>query len=251
MSAKEQRRQKKLAKKRSKDLVKKREAAREKNLMKSFAGQMQAASHGAIERCLLSESLLDPDEKFGSILISRKLPDGRLAFARYLVDGKCLGVKDADASICFPADLSHLIEQVSRSETLQEALPSAAFKLLISAVAYARDFGFAPHSLYERTLPLWEGVAPDECLTEFDFGEGGKPHFISGPHDSAEQIAHCVTKLEDAVGEGDYLFTIAQGGGLEDGLSDDLYEHSDDFSPMIDDRELDVDIDEDVPTIET
>ena len=245
MSAKEQRRQKKIAKKRSKDLIKKRAAAREKNVMQSFTGQVQAASGGAIERCLISESLLDPDEKFGSVLISRKLPDGRIAFVRYLVDAMCLGVKDADASVCFPGNLSDMLEQMSKVELLQDANPAAARKLVESAVAYAKKFGFQPHALYEKTAPLWNGVDAADCLTEFEFGKDGKPHFISGPHDSAEVIADSVSKLDQSVGEGNYEFTIDQGGGVDEG---DL-EHSEDFSPLIDDRELDVDIDEDVPQI--
>ena len=100
MSAKEQRRQKKLAKKRSKEIAQKKAVAREKNFLQSFAGQVQAASNGPIERCMIGESLLDASERFGSVLISRKMPDGRVMFVRYLIDGMCMGIKDADAGAC-------------------------------------------------------------------------------------------------------------------------------------------------------
>ena len=185
MSAKEQRRQKKLAKKRSKELAKKKEAARAKNALQSLPGQVLAASSGAIERCMISESLLDPDEKFGSILISRKIQDGRVLFVRLLIDGMCLGVKDADAQVCYPSVLSEMIERMANVETMQDAIPEAAWKLAESAVEFAAQFGFEPHDLYEKTRPMWNGIDASLCDTEFVFGNDGKPHFISGPYDSA------------------------------------------------------------------
>jgi hypothetical protein len=247
MSAKEQRRQKKLAKKRSKEMLKKKEAAREKNAIQSFAGQVLSASAGSIERCMISKSLLDPDQKFGSVLISRKIPDGRVFFVRLLIDGLCLGVKDADAEVCYPSVLSEMLDRMSDVDPLQIAIPSAARKLVESAVAFAGQFGFQPHALYEKTRPIWNGIDAAECATEFEFGNAGKPHFLAGPYDSAATIASVMIKLEEAVGEGNYDFTVDAGGGIDDGL----YDPSDDYSPLIDDSELDVDIDEDVSVIDS
>lgn len=242
MSAKEQRRQKKLAKKRTKDLAKKKQIAREKNVLQSFSGQIQVAARGAIDRCLISESLLDPEQKFGSILLSRKIPDGRVLFVRLLVDGMCLGVKDADASTCFPSMLSEMMDRITQSDPLQDASPAAAKKLLESAVDFAGQFGLRPHPLYEKTRLLWDDIDATQCDVEFEFGRDGKPHFISGPYDTAKTIAETVQRLETAVGEGNYDFTVEQGGGMDDGL----YQYDENFSPMIDDSELDVDIDEDI-----
>jgi hypothetical protein len=243
MSAKEQRRQKKLAKKRSKELAKKKEEARAKNALQSLPGQVVAASSGAIERCLISESLLDPNEKFGSVLISRKMQDGRVLFVRLLIDGKCLGVKDVDAKVCFPSMLSELIDRMAEVDTMQDAIPSAALKLVESVVAFADQFGFQPHDLYQKTLPIWRDIDASLCKTEFVFGEEGRPHFISGPSDSVKTITETMIKLEESVGEGNYDFTVESGGGMDDGM----YEQSDDYSPLIDDSELDISIDEDMP----
>jgi hypothetical protein len=242
MSAKEQRRQKKLAKKRTKDLAKKKQIAREKNVLQSFSGQVQVSAKGAVDRCLISESLLDPEQKFGSILLSRKMPDGRVLFVRSLVDGMCLGVKDADASTCFPSMLSEMVDRITQSDPLRDASPNTAKKLLESVVAFSGKFGFQPHPLYEKTRLLWEDIDATQCDVEFKFGNDGKPHFISGPHDTADTIAEALLCLERSVGEGNYDFTVEQGGGLDDGL----YEYDENFSPMIDDSELDVDIDEDI-----
>ncbi|KAA1260333.1 hypothetical protein LF1_28720 [Rubripirellula obstinata] len=243
MSAKEQKRQKKLAKKRSKELAKKKEEARAKNALQSLSGQLVSASSGAIERCLISESLLDPDQKFGSVLISRKLQDGRVLFVRLLIDGMCLGVKDVDAKACFPSMLSEMLDRMAEVDAMQDAIPSAARKLVESAVAFADQFGFKPHDLYLKTMPIWNDIDASLCETEFLFGNDGKPHFISGPYDTATTIAATMMQLEESVGEGNYDFTIENGGGMNDGM----YDPSDDYSPMIDDSELDVGIDEDVP----
>ena len=57
MANTEQRRQKKLAKKRSKETAKRKELARLRNVMQSMAGQISAAAGGAIRDCLVSDHL--------------------------------------------------------------------------------------------------------------------------------------------------------------------------------------------------
>ncbi len=238
MSTKEQRRQKKLAKKRSKDVLKRKEQARERNSLQSLAGQIKAASVGTIEHCLISNEVLDPGRKLGTVWISRRMPDRRLACVRFLVDGMCLGVKDIHAFTAFPADLSEMLEKAQRVETLRSATPQRAKKLVESAVAYAEQFDLHPPADYRKVAPIWSDIDAEACTEEFRFGgEGGKPHFMNGPHDSPVFQRRVIETLTRTAGEGNYNFTFF-GSADSLGLNEDFI--------ALDDPELDVDIDEDV-----
>jgi hypothetical protein len=238
MSTKEQRRQKKLSKKRSKDVLKRKQQARERNSLQSLAGQIKAASVGAFEHCLISDDVLEPDRKLGTVWVSRRMPDRRLACVRFLIDGMCLGVKDIHSFTAFPADVNEMLENAQSVETLRSAIPERALKLVRSAVEYAEQFDLHPPADYKKVALIWHGVDADECTDEFRFGgEGGKPHYINGPNDSRFFQTRVIETLERTAGKGNYNFTFL-------GSANSLAGHDDYIA--LDDPELDVDIDEDV-----
>ncbi|EMI18608.1 hypothetical protein RMSM_04467 [Rhodopirellula maiorica SM1] len=242
MSTKEQRRQKKLAKKRSKEIAKRKEIAREKNSLQSLAGQIKAAASGPVDRCLISSGLTDSSNKFGSVFISRKMRDGRVAVVKFLVDGLCLGVKDIAALVCFPADQSRIVEQMSESELMHEVSPAKARSLVEGAVAYAQQFEIEPHADYRKIEPIWGDVDKSECTEEFVFGdEEGKPRYVNGPYDSVRFQQQIREKLQTHAGEGNYNIVTMMGGP-----SMSPYEGFGEDEDWSDDPELDADIDEDV-----
>ena len=238
MSTNEQKRQKKLAKKRSREIVRKKAEARQKNVMQSLAGKIKAASELAFDRCFISEGLLSDTDRFGTVFVSRKMPDGQIACLRFLVDGLCLGVKSIDAVFCFPSDANDLIQRIGHAETLQVAPPAAARKLVEGAIEYARQFGFEPHPSYAKVQPIWTGVDANECMTDFEFGRDGKPVYISGPSDTPVSASRIAMQLAERAGEGNFEMDYDAAYRLGDLESD---------SDWADDPELDVDIDEDVP----
>lgn len=238
MSTKEQRRQKKLSKKRSKDVLKRKEQARERNSLQSLAGQIKAASVGTFEHCMISDEVFEADRKLGTVWISRRMPDRRLACVRFLIDGMCLGVKDLHAFTAFPADVNEMLEKAQRVESIRTAKPERAFKLVNSAIEYAEQFDLHPPADYRKVSPIWNGVDADQCTEEFRFGgEGGKPHYINGPHDSQLFQSRVIETLERTAGKGNYNFTFL-------GSSQSLL-GNEDYIPL-DDPELDIDVDEDV-----
>jgi hypothetical protein len=237
MSTKEQRRQKKLAKKRSKQVIQRKQQARERNMLQSLAGQIKAASTGAVEHCMIADRVTDSHQKHGSILISRWMQDRRLACVRFLIDGMCLGVKDVHGFTCFPASMAEYLEKVSRVESFHNATPERARKLVESAIAYAHQFDLQPHPDYRKVAAIWGDIDSGQCEEEFEFGgENGKPNYISGPDDTRLFQSRVIERLERTAGPGNYNYIYL---GSEDSLADenDYY---------IDDPELDVDIDEDV-----
>jgi hypothetical protein len=235
MSTKEQRRQKKLAKKRSKEIVARKEQAREKNQLQSFAGKFRLACNGEVDRCLVSNEILQSGRKLGTVIIARRMPDGRLGCVRILVDGFCLGVKAAHADFIFPGVLSDMLDHMREVETFRSVTPSFGRKLVEGSIAYARKFGLEPAACYKKYEPIWGDIDVNDCATEFQFGgDDGKPCYISGPNDTMKRTAEVLAKLEAAFGEGNFSFDIDSLSELD--TPDDWY----------DDLELDRDIDEDV-----
>ncbi|GAA5506429.1 hypothetical protein [Novipirellula caenicola] len=242
MSTKEQRRQKKLAKKRSKEIAKRKEIAREKNSLQSLVGQMKAAGGGQVDRCLISAALMDPESKFGSVFISRKMRDGRVAIVKFLVDGLCLGVKDIAALVCFPSDQTQILEQMSGSELMQDASPAKARSLVEGAIEFAKQFEIEPHADYRKVEPIWGDIDKSEFTETLSFGDAeGKPRYVNGPYDSVLFQQQIREKLQTHAGEGNYNIVTMRSE------SDDFpYEMMIGGEDWSDDPELDADIDEDV-----
>jgi hypothetical protein len=183
---------------------------------------------------MIGDGVLDPIRRLGSVLISRRMPDRRLACVRYLIDAMCLGVKDIYAFTCFPADMSEWVEKLGNVETLRSVPPERARKLVESAVAYAEQFDLHPPADYHKVAPIWGQIDADQCSEEFAFGDKeGKPNYINGPHDSAFFQARVIEALERTAGKDNFNFTFLGRYGSND-------------ESFYDDPELDVDIDEDV-----
>lgn len=117
--------------------------------------------------------------------LSRQLSDGTIAFAVFLVDRYCLGVKDVMADILSRYEYDTQIAHKMRSEfTSKEVSPAAARKLVEAAIEYARGLGLSPHPDYQRAKLIFGAINPAECTEQFEFGKDGKPLFIAGPHDT-------------------------------------------------------------------
>lgn len=235
MSSKEQRRQKKLAKKRSKVISEQKARAREKNSLQSVAGQMKAASSAAIDRCLISKDLLDPERRLGSVMIIRRISDGRFACARFLVDGMCLGVKEAEGFVFFPAQLSELLVDFNQFEEMRRATPAAARKLVEGAIAFAGQFDLPPCEEYRKVAPIWGDIDPQEHVADFQFGDkDGKPVYVMAEKDTMITADRIVAKLLATAGEGNF------------DVNHEALFASEEEDEWMNDPELDADIDEDV-----
>jgi hypothetical protein len=171
----------------------------------------------------------------GYVLVSRELPSGAVAFAAFLVDMYCLGVKNAMYNVLSRTEYDQNIHSRLFFAGVRIPLrPECARKLVEGAVEYARELGFAPHSDYRQARLLFGDIDAAACSQKFEYGRDGKPLFIAGPHDSparCRQIAqllvarhgpdgaHYVIPLSrDALG--DVLF-LGGDGDYEDEEYDD------------------------------
>ena len=196
MAKNEQQRQKKLAKKRSNEIRKRQEAAREKQQMTSLAGQMQAASNGEVRGCYISDFIFE--RGMGSVVIGRAVGGDRVAMAFFLIDAYCLGVKDVGAKLLLPGEFRKFVEQFAEREPLKPAEPAAARKLVEGAIAFAGFYGLQPHPDYRKVHPIWGDIDPAESDQEFAFGQGGMPLYIPGPFDDPARQQAILEQIDSA-----------------------------------------------------
>ena len=210
MSKTEQQRQKKLAKKRTKDVQKRKELAHRNQVMASISGKMEWASRFPVHACYVSE------EGAGSagmrtVHLARKVGMGQLAFAFILLDTHCLGVKDAGARICTVSKFEEFLEGAAANQEFLAREPSYAKKLVDQSIAYAASLGLSPHPDYRKIAPIWGDIAGDRCTETFEFGFNGKPSYFAGPFDDAAKQRLIYASLCETVGEGNFHFTLLDG----------------------------------------
>jgi hypothetical protein len=222
-------RQKKLAKARAKRKAKALANRRAKPGKSSFLQRValglefELAARGPIHECYVNENLITPgyDRGMGTVIVSRLASGGMVAVGVYLLDVFCLGVKDSFARLLTREEYLQLLFQTRMHEPMEKVEPAVAKRLIEDAIAYARSIGFEPHPDFRPAQKLLEDIDGSACTMEFAFGDRGKPHFISGPHDSLARIRQVSDTLERTCGKENYNMTILLGDPFGDGDFDD------------------------------
>jgi hypothetical protein len=165
-----------------------------------------------IHECLVPESLFDIG--IGNVIVSRKLPNGFIGAAFFLVDVFCLGIKDAFYDVLSPAEYDYRVSGLEH-ETFRAIHPTCARKLVEGAEAYALDLGFNPHPDYQRTRQIFGDLDATACPTHYVFGKDGKPFFMSGPYDTPARCRHIIDTLTRRCGPEGFHFTVVGEAPLE------------------------------------
>jgi hypothetical protein len=207
--ANNKRRQKKVERRNAKRKQRHREIARQRS--RGLGERLMAAAAAPILGSLISEDF--GEQGLGQAVFSRQLPSGEVAFAAFLIDRYCLGVKDAYGDIRTRADYRKVLEHVEESGTLVELPPADLRCLIEEAVEYARDLGFEPHPDYRRVRPIFGDVDPNDATEHFEFGHEGKPLFIAGPHEDMQRCYRILSILEDRCGKGEFHYMLPALGG--------------------------------------
>lgn len=160
-----------------------------------------------------------------NVLVTRKMPSGKLLIGSYLVDIFCLGVKDTH---CFfgiepSAFEEEVLDKVYRSKEYHKISAALAQNIIWGAVEYAEDLGFEPHSSFELTEHLLDPADKIKYI-EVEFGKDGKPYYISGPYDDVDKI---ITKLTKKLGYDGFTFLATYGDEWDD-YGDDEWDDEDD-----------------------
>jgi hypothetical protein len=145
----------------------------------------------------------------GQVLISRQLHNGTVAFAVFLLDVYCRGVKNAMMGVApRPIYERDVHERMSKQAPVVLIEPEYARKLVEGAVRYAADLGLPPHPDYRVAQYIFGDIDPELCTEEFCFGKNGKPLFMAGPFDDQTDCELVLNTLEERCGPGGYHYIL-------------------------------------------
>ncbi|MEX2139628.1 MAG: hypothetical protein WD894_10225 [Pirellulales bacterium] len=201
------REQKRLAKKKAKRAVEKRDLARRSS--DNPVVRFRDADRWPIVELLIPEDIWS--QGIGELVISRRTPEGMIAIGVFLVDVFCLGVKDAFWRIVSPPEYRTLVEKLEELGPMNKVAPEYFSKLVHCAADYAQSLGFPPHRDFRHVRLLLEGIDPSQCTEDFECGKDGVPYYFRGPNESIAD-ARAIGRRVEAAG-GHYVIRVDSPGG--------------------------------------
>jgi len=164
---------------------------------------MRETAHFPLRECLINDGW--KESYIASITIARDRPDGRVAIGAFMVDTGCLGVKSAFANPSI-STAQYFQQFVNGPSTTQIPCdPAFAVKLIVGAVEYARQLGFSPDPDYYYSREIFGDIDPESCREEIEYGREGKPFYVAGPYDDAEQI---IKQLTRRLGQDEFHYLV-------------------------------------------
>jgi hypothetical protein len=195
MALDQRKRQRKLERKKAKQRAHEaKERERRRELVPDTPRQMVAvAAQHPFYDVLVTDQLFDIG--IGYVLVTRHMPLGGLLTVGFLTDVWCLGVKDVFVRLQREGEYRGLVDHFSEKSKLRRVTPEHACKLITEAVAYARKYGLAPHLDYAFAQNIFAGADPAQCPDQFQFGQDGKPYYVSGPYDTPERVQRILSTV--------------------------------------------------------
>lgn len=181
-------------------------------------------------KTLAPKSFFDSEESAGmtQIVVIRQRKEDHFEMGFFLVDSLCLGIKDAFFISGDREFYDELVERTFPDGSFVEKSGAWGRKFIESAEAYARQFGFAPHSDYKKARKVLGGINAKDCDESFAFGKDGKPFYMQGPHDSHEKAQKIIARLQSRCGEGNYNYLVKLDDHEEDDYEEDDEEEYED-----------------------
>jgi hypothetical protein len=209
IASREHRRQKKLEKHRTKRAAAKKQAARRRaTAAPSLAALVRAGADSPFGPCWVSSNLHDdrsPVPSLVTVVVTRRLPDGRLLPHVALVDRTCLCVKDA--FVMAPANDAETEYRVGtigeRGDALERCEPLVAQSVVYQALDYARSLGFEPQRDFQASL---FGPRPSELL-DTPLARPERPYYVAGPDDDAARV---LRQLEAVGGPNSFEYVVVE-----------------------------------------
>lgn len=167
------------------------------------------ASSAPLHESLMPKSLFELG--MGNLIVSRKMTSNQIAAGVFLVDTYCLGVKNAFFTIVSPERYQGMLEGMHGQASFVNIHPPCARKLIEGAVAYARNLGLSPHPDYQQTKEIFGDIDANACPTSFEFGNDGKPYYMTGPNETPRRRREILDTLTKSCGEGGFHFTLVEG----------------------------------------
>jgi hypothetical protein len=202
MATNQRNKQKRLEQKRAK-----RKAAQKRQSQGSTLASphnLSAVSKAPIHECWMSDAIFESG--MGPVVISRRLPNGDIAFGVFLLDIFCLGVKDCFLSIKPEFEYDEFCRKSERQYVIENIHQTCARKIIEGAVDYAKNLGFKPHKDFKRDKLILGDIDQTMCPSSYEYGKDGKPFYISGPNDSRARQRTIMNQLDKLLGSDNYHF---------------------------------------------
>jgi hypothetical protein len=172
----------------------------------SLAGLAARAAGLPIRECLLTERLFDSG--MGTLVLVRGGRVGPVTIGVFLIDTFCRGVKDVMVRTVEAEQLETYFERLSAASALDAVEPSFARKLLRDLAGWSALLGFPPHRDFPAAERLFGDVDAEACDASFEFGDDGKPFYVSGPYDSPSQSRRHVEQMLERFGPDGFHYTV-------------------------------------------
>lgn len=164
----------------------------------------QKARNLPVHECWVNEEW--EEDGLANITVARSHTNGNFTVGMYLVDLKCLGVKDAQYYFNMsPLDYRDLMERQSESMEIEKVDYTLVHNIVFAGIEYADDYGFLPHKDFGIAGFILEEDTEGIELMEIDCGgEDGNPLYVRGPLDSNTRAAQIIAQLEKTAGPGNF-----------------------------------------------
>ena len=163
----------------------------------------------------------------GNVFVARKHSNGNFTAGLFLVDLKCLGIKDAIYWFnIYEQEYMEILGHAQSSLEMMKITYTLAHNIIYAGLEFAEEYGFLPHKDFKIAQYILEEDTDDIELMEIECGYNGKPAYIRGPLDNDAKEAQVIAQLEKVAGPGNYLFV-----GGEDDL-DEEDDETDDYLPV-------------------
>ena len=171
-----------------------------------------------------------------NLILAREHSNGNITSCLYLVDLKCLGVKDT----MFRHNISLLefdsfFEKMDENLNLEEISYLLAHNIIYAGLAFAEDYGLQPHKDFSSTTKYFlEEDTDDIPLIKIPCGgEDGKPLYIGSEFESVMRRNQVLSQLEKTAGKGNYHYILPVGE-----FDDNSFDEDDDFNEEMEERFL-------------
>src|SRR5690606_10278952 len=167
----------------------------------------QRARNLPIFKCLVNEGW--EEEGLAQLTISRRHINGNITYCSYLVDLKCLGVKDTFYDFNIPeAHFEQVVERMEQGYALVGIEYALAHNIIHAGWEFGEEIGFKAHKDFlSITRYMLEEDGDAIPFIKIDCGDvDRKPLYVQGPLEDAAAVNRILAQLEKNVGHGNYRF---------------------------------------------
>jgi len=148
------------------------------------------------------------EDGLATLTIARKHTNGNFTLGIYLVDLKCLGIKDAHYFFnIYLHEYQEILDQHKLKFEIEKIDYTLAHNIIYAGIEYAEDYGFKPHKDFEVAKYIVEEDTEGIELLEITCGgSDGQPLYIRGPLDTDMRSDQIIAQLEKTAGTCNYHF---------------------------------------------